>query len=699
MKSMVLNGASAMALALAGLAATPANANDGQAFALEEIVVTATRRALNLQEVPQSITAFSARQIEVQGITEIADFAIVTPGITVVQGFFGGDTPAIVFRGLGALAGAAPSVGLLVDGVNLPAGEPLRNRMFDLERIEVVKGPQAALYGRDTIGGVINVITRQPTNELEGRFNASYGSADTYTVDGAISGPLVEDRLLARISASHLKSDGFFRNFGGFRQDYREESSFRGQLKWLASEDVSITLYSGYLDVHNGYNAAFFNFDSDDRYIQDNDNLLDSEEPGFNKRTNWDTALKVEADLGFAEMTSITQYQKIRGKLALDGDFGLIRLGGMELPPFTGLKVNSDLKTRDFSQDMRLVSPTEHSFRWIAGAFFASQRRDLELGTDLFIGDFLVPTPPVVSEFKDTNWSIYGQLEYDLTDALTVSGALRYSEDKHHHSDVPNALKEDVITPQVIVKYQVTSDLMMFGSYAQGYRSGGFDVNTGHPYLSEKTKNWEVGVKSAWFDNRLTANVSAYHISYTDQQITTIVTLPSGALGGGTANVGDTRLKGVEVEVNAVPARNLTLSATATFADSNVRTGEDAFVGYPLPYNIPFKSSLAGQYVFDLGDELQLMTRGEWVYFDGQHWGTSISPGTGLRRVLEQSAYSRVNLRAMLTFQGFTLAGDVQNLFNTKYNDQLYPDLAAGGWHATYPGLPRRYTVELGVRF
>src|SRR5690554_3111049 len=134
-----------------------------------EIIVTATRRARSLQEVPAAITAFNDQQIDAQGITDIADFAAVTPGITVAQGFFGGDKPIVVFRGLGALAGSAPSVGILVDGVSLPAGEPLRNRMFDLERIEVVKGPQAALYGRDTIGGVINVITKEPTNDLQGR--------------------------------------------------------------------------------------------------------------------------------------------------------------------------------------------------------------------------------------------------------------------------------------------------------------------------------------------------------------------------------------------------------------------------------------------------------------------------------------------------------------------------------------------------
>lgn len=707
MKTKFILMKSGVALAALSLVNAPALAQNDEGSAaltksksdqtgVPEIIVTATRRASLIQDVPAAITAFNDQQIEEQGIKDIADFAAVTPGITVAQGFFGGDKPIIVFRGLGTLAGAAASVGVLVDGVNLPAGEPLRNRMFDLERIEVVKGPQAALYGRDTIGGVINVITKQPTNDLEGRVYAGLGSGNTYEFNGAISGAFVPDVLRARVSGAYLKSDGFFNNYGGYNQDVRDEKSVRGQLQWLISPDVDATLYMGYLDLNDGYNAAFFTTGlNDQKTIEDNGDVLDAENPGFNKRTNWDTSLKLRANFGAAELTSITQFQRIHTKLDLDADFGLIRLGAIAIPGVTGITQLSDLKTRDFSEDLRLVSASDKPFRWITGFFYAQQKRDLELNSIIHIGSIAVPGPSAAN-FKDTNWSIYGQLEYDLMSNLTVSGALRYSEDKHRHSRVANPLKEDVYTPQFVIKYKIIPDVMFYGSYTEGYRSGGYDINTGNAYKSERTKNWEGGIKSSWLNRRLTANASAYWITYSNQQITTIVTLPSGALVGGTANVGDTKLRGVEFELNAVPVSKFVITAGASFSHARVKTGTPAFVGHPLPYNIPFKGTFSAQYTFDIGDKSSFVPRVEWTYVDSQYWGTTVVGGQ--RHVLEQNAYSLINLRGVLNAGNLSLAAEVQNLFDKQFNDEIFPDIVPG-YHAAYPGLPRRYTISASYKF
>jgi iron complex outermembrane receptor protein len=223
--------------------AAPARAQDGQ---IEEIVVTARKRVENLQEVPDSITAFSESMIEERRIDRIADAIELTPGVHMISDQDAG-TNIITVRGIGTNRNLPASVAYVVDGVVLPDSDAFTADLSDVERIEILKGPQGGLYGRNAIGGVINITTHKPTTELEGDLKVGYSSGETKDVFGAISGPIVGDRLLGRLAVKYHDTDGLIENtFTGDNMDYDENTKVSGRLIWKATDALTFDLRASY---------------------------------------------------------------------------------------------------------------------------------------------------------------------------------------------------------------------------------------------------------------------------------------------------------------------------------------------------------------------------------------------------------------------------------------------------------------------
>jgi len=667
--------------------AAPVWANDDEELTFEEVVVTARRRTESVQSIPESISVFGEELIQTAGIKDIADFSKLTPGAVVQQGFFGGDRPIVVFRGIGQIGGVAPSVIVLMDDVYLPAGDPLRHQFFDIERIEVLKGPQGSLYGRDTIGGVINVVSKRPENEISGSLSASGGSDNQFEIKGSIGGAIIEDELLFQLGARHYETDGFFVNTTGANQDFRNEDAIRGRLIWTPNEDTEITARIGYSTFRNGYNTGFLAADGD-TFIDDVGGVLSVTDvnDGFNKRDSFEASLRAEFDLGWASLVSISQYVDTDQEIRSDGDFSFA----------PGLFVirSAGLQEENFSQELRLVSPEDKSFRWITGVFYdKSDRLDTRLDEEFNLP--LGVLADVSGSVETERMSAFAQMDLDVLDNLTASVALRYDKDDRTREQtlpVPETgeLSFDEFSPKASLSYDITDDVMAYFTFGSGFRSGGFDASNGRPFGTEKLKSYEAGVKSTWADGRITLNAAAYYIDYTDQQVAVVITDPdSGLLITTTQNLGASRTKGFEVELQTVPFENFSLNIGFDTMNSKIEDDPDATViGNQTPFRTSYTVNTSAQYYLPIADDYALISRVDWYRQGRQIWNK--------QNTLSQDPYDLVNLNVIFQADGWSIDASVENLFDQEYNDQLF-DL--GGISFVYPGLPRRWRVGATFNF
>lgn len=654
----------------------------------DRIVVTARRREESLLDVPESISVFNAAAIEDAEIDEIADFGQLTPGVVIQQGFQGGDRPIVIFRGVGQIGGSAPSVILLSDGVFLPAGDPLRNQLFDIERIEVVKGPQGALYGRDTIGGVINVITKEPENEFSGAMRATYGSADEYSVAGAVNLPLVDDKLIARISGSYLESDGFFEDLGGDQQDTREEFFVRGRLLWNAAENASADLRVSFNSFNNGANSGMFVPDAN-TFISDVGGRLNATDlpDDFNDREVLDAALKVELDYDFGSITSITQYVDSDQTLRQDADFQFTE--GVQIAR------TSDTLYEAFSQELRIASPGDQPFRWLAGAFYETNTTDFAF-EDVEINLGLGSLGGTSNSTDGERIGLFAQVDLDLTDALTVSGAIRFDKDEltqEVFTPVPaeNSIDVEEFSPKASISYKWSDNFTTYFTYGQGFRSGGFDAASSLPFGTETLTSMELGAKGVFLDGRVRGEAAVYRISYTDQQVASVIPDPNtGNLITTTDNLGESENYGFEVSVRGQIADGFETFASFDYLDTEIKVDPNPLViGNQTPFRTEYTVSVGGQYVHTLTSDLSLLTRTEY-YYQGPQTFDQLN-------TLVQEGYGFLSARVALQGDRWTIAASGENILDKEFNDQVF--FLLPGQHFGHPGLPARWRVTASVKF
>ena len=401
---------------------------------LEEILVTAEAREENLQEVPVAVTAFSAADIQSAGIENTADFIALTPNVSFDDSFTVGNS-FVSIRGVSQLNNADSPVAIVVDGVPQNNQKQFKMDLYDIERIEVLKGPQGALYGRNAIGGAVVIVTRQPTNEFESYVQAGFGNGGYKRAAAAISGPIVEDTLLFRLAGSYKESDGLITNtFLNEKVDFYDSSDLRGKLTWLATENVTVDLRfdASRLDGGAIYDAAFFANTGPDNTNQEASPVTDV--LGTSEREIDDFSLKVDWAVAGGTFTSISAYTDITEDYFGDLDFcnpvdcpgGFFGLG--QVDQAQGLDVGL------LSQELRFTSSDDERFRWTAGAYFLDTERDLATVARLVdLGNF----PFVVSleENSNTAWAVFGQFEYDITEQWEFSASLRYDEDTRKQTD------------------------------------------------------------------------------------------------------------------------------------------------------------------------------------------------------------------------------------------------------------------------
>jgi len=730
------------ATALAGL--IWAGGAAAQTTVIDELIVTAQKREENSQTVPVALTALTGEALQSQGVTGFEDLGTRVPSLRFGTGVTGGEN-VITLRGIGSqntTSGGDSPVAYNLDGVYLARTTAVDPEFFDIDRVEVLRGPQGTLYGRNSVGGSVNVITKRPTTEFGGHIDGMVGNYDARTVRGWINAPLVDDgehQVLGRLAAVYSKRDAFQENlFNGpgatHDADGQDFWLVRGSLSVRLSEAVDVLLIGSVMS--NGdpvatkarWSLAPGRFTGAQPYLTDPRKVrkdlperFDQDGASLSGTINW--------DLGFATLTSVSGYAEGSWFQSSDPD-------GSELdiarnPYWT-------LDSFQYSEELRLTSnDTEAPLSWIVGAFGFKEKVGQ---TFKFIDTGLNSAAPMFDNFiftnggiyKTTSWALFGQADYDFAKTgaelpLTLTLGLRYTHDAKQGYDflryelpqVGFVLAPDKTfdkswsqsTWKLGAAYQVNPDLMLYGSVSTGYLSGGGLVgNFPGLYQPETVLAYEAGFKSTLMERRLVFNAAAYRTEIEDMQV-----FVQDITGSRIDNAGKATISGVEAELIATPADGLrlNLSATATKAEydeyltidnryAGVAPGCDPatrlcdFAGRRLVQTPEYTINLGVQYRFEtakgaITPRIDIFRSGD-LYF--------LSANSPLDR---QAAYTLVDANIAWTSGRYTLEAFVRNATDEDVisNDGLQSNTIGGGFgidNYTY-APPRTFGVRLGVDF
>ena len=583
---------------------------------LEEIVVTALKREQNIQDVSASINAFSSDQIRDMGITDAQDISWFTPGLYATS-TIGGSNPLYTIRGIGlndVFSNNNPTVGVYVDEVIQPLTPMMGFQLFDLERIEVLKGPQGTLYGRNSTGGAINFISRKPGEEAEGYVRLGYGEFDRFEAEAALGGPL-SDQLGGRIAFFTVQQqDGWMDNaVTGDDVGDVDQIALRAMLEWRPSETFEARLTGVYGDEnsdsvlreHVGFVDGPFSpnlcaaalegrrdegpcvsflgyFDpTEDRYTVENSSVLgqdkDTEHFSINFTFSW--------DIGNMTLTSVTGYSDFERAISEDSDgTALIMLDSVFSDDITA-----------FSQEVRLSGSTERGITWVLGAFFSDDEIDGDIYQALDQHLFLTRV--------DTNWSqesssaaAFGHFDFPVSDRFALVGGIRYTyEDKDFRYDAVNldpfgttqflpppvnGVTSDIsnkeVSGQIGLELNLSDDILAYFSFSRGFKSGGykaaiaFNPDELDPFVEETLNAYEIGFKSITGDGKLRLNAAAYFNDWNDFQA--FITEVRGGINVIVLdNAGDAEVYGVEADLLWSPAEGLDLQAAINWMDTEIK--------------------------------------------------------------------------------------------------------------------------------
>ncbi|MBU0728138.1 MAG: TonB-dependent receptor [Proteobacteria bacterium] len=568
-------------------------------YVMEEVVVTAQKQEENLQEVPIAIQAFIAEDLEVSGVRHLGDLDSATPGLTVNS--YSSTQPDFSIRGIrhdDFTVGTDPAVGIYLDGVYAGrSGSALMN-LSDIERIEVLKGPQGALFGRNATAGAINVITKKPTEQIEGSMLLRYGNYNKRLVESVLNVPVL-DNLFFRANGQYSERDGFYENqAGGDDLDTEGNRTMRGSLLWTPGKKTEILFSADYDDTeHDGTHAASLNpnlsVGHGDAFGDIANDVVESKET----RILEGYTLNGSHRFDLFTFTSITSYREFDTGNREDSD-GLADFAHY-------LDTCNIEKNRQFYQELRL-SGKPILFQWFLGASYhqesARQTHQVTTTTDslnLFLGAPILPTglywqESMINEGEFSSIAGFGDLTWHITDRLDVTVGLRYSRDEKEFLWIerPNSLgmpfdvafplgpDDTSVTrentwenwsPRLTLGYDLTPDVFSYFSAARGYKAGGFGgLELNSEYDSETVTNYEMGVKSQWLDNTLRINGSLFSYKYKNRQILSYVTTT------GTPPVpifrtitSDMKGRGAELEMAWMATRKLSLSLNGGYYDIN----------------------------------------------------------------------------------------------------------------------------------
>jgi iron complex outermembrane receptor protein len=653
---------------------------------LEEIIVHARKRAENLQEVPLSITAFSAADIESAGFRDVTDVAAMTPGFNMAP-LFGGEAATPVIRGLSTTIGE-PNVGFFVDGVYLGSRLTMTRLLGSfIERIEIARGPQSALYGRNTFGGAVNYVTKQPSEAFEGEAEVSVGSDGVLVTRASLGGPLGDSGWSYRLGALYDTFDGFYTNeLTGGDLDDREDLAFLGALMWN-SDDVDITLNLTHDSADNGdlplrylpNNSFFASFRGLPPAFQMYTGTVPSYTsgyavtPGGLDLDQTFGSLNINWDLGSATFSSITGYDDFTYERAADDDYTAQELH----------YITTDTDHTEWSQEFRFTSTTDGPVQWMAGVFGYSLDEGIDLNS-AYVGPWfpILGGVNTVTDQETTDWAIFGSLNWDVTETVAMTFEARYGNEEKKVTATDTNLrtggqavfqdKDDwsSFLPKFTISWQASDDQMLYASYAYSKKSGGFNVVTAtgailpeeRSYGPENSDNYELGLKSTWADGRVVTTLAGYYVDWSDQIVRAIG--QTGALLN--VNAGATTSKGIEFDLMAQVTDNLDIRAGTAYNKSQydeyffavlAAIGMDPVLdGTTLQYAPEWTFNFSANYTQPISADWEWFGRLDWDYLDAQ---SIVQPGNA-----QTDQSNRLNLHTGLENENWVITAWVYNLLD-----------------------------------
>lgn len=687
---------------------------------LEEIVVTARKQEERLQDVPISVSAFTSEQLTERGTRDLYDVTRFTPGFSFEKvnryGVQGGVSRPVI-RGMSNILGEG-NAQVFVDGI--PYSDSILSFPFDVvERVEVIKGPQAALFGRSTFSGAINLITKKGGNEPEhsvGVRLAEYGDTEVNLLS---RGSIVDDKLFYMVHGRYYTFDGMYRNsLDDDRIGGEESTNFNGSIEWRPVEGFSAILSGGftrdrddlaaitlqerfanncYLNVARQYYCG--------EVLEADGATLDRAGLGGTEGLHRDStrlSLQLTFDLpaGFTLVSnsglfstemeygydSTYQGAAALGATTVPGAPGYVRTATD--PVRTGGVNRNEVTDRDeWSTELRLESDRDARFRYMIGGYFYQSRRSLEER------HFLATAPTVFSgETRVDNIAAFASVGFDITDRWDATAELRYAEDTiGNYNPIARptaALREntfDSVTPRVTTTFKITPENMVYANVAKGNKPGVINADPRFPPElccadEEESWNYEIGTKNRFLDGRLMANLALYYIDWKDQQITSSFTFPTGGTQSYIRNAGGSEIKGVELELEAAVTDNFTTGFTYSLteakftelfdAEAQQLFGNPSLEGKKL-FGVPEQqASVYGRVKFAVGADKSGFLRGDVSYTDRKYAQIFNLAHTGEQVLTNLSAGVESDRWAFTLF--------INNVFDdrapssvTRYVDQL----------------------------
>lgn len=736
-------GCRGVAILAAILGTTPVGVQAQGGPVLEEVVVTAQKREQRREDIGISLSVLGGEQLLERGITGLQEVAQATPSLDIFRGN-GSDNPTITLRGVGTTnpwVNNNPSVAAHADGFYLAFSPYLTFPIFDLERIEVLKGPQIGLYGRNSTGGAINFVSARPTEHLEGYADVSYAEHDAFDARAAFSGPLsarARGRLAAvvRQGGGYLErsgtvgiSDGFSRVPGvvpgvavvpadaGYGD--RDVYALRGTLEVEPTDALRVSLSAHYgrddselvgSTNTNGDRLGVFTPPDAEPFVSYDDfaPFTDSEQYGGVAEIDW--------RLGEYRLTSLTGYERLDRNYGI-GDFVPLRIA----------ESSFDERLRSIGQELRLAYEGSDTLFWLAGVQYTED--DIDMDREQIALDFLLGGIRTAFEQDDRSLAAFGQVEWRFAPQWLLTGSLRYTDEEKKYrggsSEIdpfglsvvgavfPNLrpaglfgtpeFSDEDLSGRVGLNWQPTDRSLLYASVSRAFKSGGFDGSgitepfAFEPFGSETVWAYEVGAKHRSASGRLFAAGSAFYYDYNDQQVLALVDLGGGIVEAVLVNAAASEIYGVDLELNWRPIAAVTIGANGTYVHSEVTDWESADpaevaarLGNELPGTPELMFTGSVKWTSPLGND--------WT-MDATLWGTYVT--SAYRDIantpeLKSDKYGIVNARLELR-----APGDRWSVYLFAHNllDETYVTSVRSlvGMLGEYYGPPR--SVGGGIRY
>jgi len=736
---------------LGSLATTlPAVAQDnaGSGFSLEEIQVTARRRTESLQDVPIAVTAFSADELALRGASDITDIAQVAPSVTLEPSRATNSTLTAFIRGVGQqdpLAGFEQGVALYLDDVYVARPQGALLDIYDIERIEVLRGPQGTLYGRNAVGGAIKYVTKRLADEPEFGLRLSYGSYSQMDIVAKGSVP-VSDTVRVGATVASLNRDGFGENLTTGEDNYNKEIlAARASVEFLPNDALFIRIAADYTNDDSNAVAGYRPYPGAISGTPVTDSVYDTyagaTQNASTAAINGNNEVTSKGIQGSIEWTasdsvtfkSVTAYREDYTESVIDFD-------SLAVDDFDAPVVYDN---EQFSQEFQLLY-TSDKLSGVFGFYYldASAANDFDvvlgqLGRVAFGSELTAYTGGTV----DTKaWSLFADVTYDFTQDLSLSLGGRYTNDKRSadifranylNGNSPFFGNEDAIqiavssdfeaertfkdfSPRIALDYKLSEDALVYAGFSRGFKAGSFDprgANITSPEVEdgfdpETLDSYEVGLKSTWMDGRARTNIAVFYSDYKDMQIPGSLPIDTDGDGvndgfvGTVTNAGKATIKGIELEGNFLLTENLTLQTSLNLLDAEIKewilNGENVADQREVQNTPEFMSFVGLTYTTELSSGT-LSINANW-----SHKSSIVQFETPVPEI-DQKAYDIANASVVWTSESekYRFGVHGKNLFDTQYKTAGYnfPTLGLENNITTFYGPPLTVTATLEVRF